>query len=122
MLSDMSVSSVVFHAGDVLQKWMAAHPTVNSRTKLMAAAGVNKNTLTRIMDGQSHHSDTMERVVRALGRTQADLYATLLTPGAISEADRELLTAFHSLADADQETILDMVRLLRKRRRREDAP
>jgi transcriptional regulator with XRE-family HTH domain len=88
----MSIGTGVFHYGDVIRKWMAELEWTGE--DLVREAGLGKNTLTPILRGVGNPTtDTLERICKALGHSQSELWAALGTTG-LTEEEREVMLLY----------------------------
>lgn len=100
---------VTFHRGDVLRKWLEAAEM--SGQELAAKAEIDKNSVTRALRGQSTTTETLEKIVAALGRTMTDLHRPLgaSAPG-LRDDQREVLALWEDLWPDRRTLILDLMR------------
>ncbi len=103
------VSEPLFHAGDVVRKWRMAGGLTNG--DLADLAGVDKNTITRIENGDSVTTEKLGDVVLALGHTVAELYRALGVPDHLAGEEFTLLAAYRRLSPEHRE----LVRVLAER-------
>lgn len=109
---------MLWHIGDVIRKRREAKGL--TRRKLAIKAGVTPNTLGYLeRDGANFEHDTLVKVTRALGTTEAALYQQIpgMTPAVTAPVETEpdpnaaLWAAVRQLPERDQERIREIVRV-----------
>lgn len=95
----------LFHLGDVIRKWREAKGWRN--TDLADAAGIGKNTVSSIEDGQNTNTDTLERVVKALGHTVTELHAAVEVANPVTDEELTLLRAYRRLDEDHRAHVRD---------------
>lgn len=112
----------MFHTGDVIRKWRTAKGWKNE--KLAEHAKVDKNTVTRAERGEPTGTDTLERIVTALGHTMKELHSAV-APVDVDENEAKLLADYRLCDPYDQAFLRDSADRLRRRpqeRHQERAP
>ena len=102
----------MFHIGDVIRKLREQKGRDFTQTHLGRLAGLNKDTIRRIEQGETMRTDSLEKIATAFGYTLSDLYsflplpkgdATLLRSGPYNE---RLGQAWNALDDADTRAVV----------------